>query len=478
MREDTQFFIDGKWVDADADAKRLAVINPATGEEAGSVRQAGEADVNRAIEAARRAFRGFSRTLLHERLELLDEICVEYEKRMGDLADAITEEMGAPHKKVAVAQQVPIGIAHLKTARRIAADFPFEEHLGRTLIVKEPVGVCALITPWNWPLNQITCKVAPALVTGCTMVLKPSELAPFSARIFAEILEHSGVPAGVFNMVHGDGAIVGPWMSSHPQVDMVSLTGSARAGASVSKNAADSIKVVSLELGGKSANVILPGADLKRAVAHGVVAMMNNTGQSCNAPSRMLVPAERIDEVEAIAVAALERVTVGDPRDEATTVGPIANARQYERVQTLIQKGIDEGAKLLAGGTGRPEGIERGYFARPTIFSRANNRMTIAQEEIFGPVLTIIPYRDVDEAIDIANDTTYGLSGYVYGETLDQAREVARQLRTGMVHLNGAPGDPSAPFGGYKQSGVGREWGEYGIEEFLETKAIMGSQSA
>ena len=478
MRNYHQFYIDGKWIAPAAGAVPFNVINPATEEVAGSILMGGADDVELAVAAAHSAFQSFSQTPLQARLDLLERIISIYERRMGDMAAAISEEMGAPLHNLALPVQAPIGLWHLQTTLALAKDFPFEQAQGSTLLVKEPVGVCALITPWNWPMNQVVCKVAPALVTGCTMVLKPSELAPFSAQIFAEILHEAGVPAGVFNMIHGDGAKIGPLLSAHPLIDMVSLTGSTRAGTSVAQHAAETIKVVSLELGGKSANIILADADMNAAVTHGVVAMMGNTGQSCNAPSRMFVPAERIDEVEQIAAAALANVVVGDPQLPATTTGPIANERQFQRVQTLIDKGLSEGAKLVAGGTGRVEGQTRGYFAKPTIFSRATNEMTIAREEIFGPVLTIIPYATEEDAIRMANDTVYGLSGYVYGGTIEHARAVAKRLRTGMVHLNGAGVDPSAPFGGYKQSGSGREWGAAGIEEFLETKAVMGSQSA
>ncbi|MBC7702978.1 MAG: aldehyde dehydrogenase family protein, partial [Rhodoferax sp.] len=383
--------------------------------------------------------------------------------------------MGAPLKALARPVQAPIGLWHLQTVLGAARSYPFDQQQGNTLITKEAVGVCALITPWNWPMNQIVCKVAPALLTGCTMVLKPSELAPYSSQIFAEILAAAGVPAGVFNMIHGDGAEIGPLLSAHPLVDMVSLTGSTRAGASVARHAAETIKVVSLELGGKSANIILDDAPLEAAVTSGVIGMMANTGQSCNAPSRMLVPRAKLAEAEAIAVQALGRLVVGDPQDPATTTGPIANGRQYGRVQAMIAQGVAEGARLVAGGTGRVDGIERGYFARPTIFSGVERSMSIAREEIFGPVLVMIPYDSEDDAIAIANDSVYGLSGFVYGATIERARGVARRLRTGMVHLNGATVDPSAPFGGYKQSGLGREWGAAGIDEFVETKAIMGS---
>jgi len=334
--------------------------------------------------------------------------------------------------------------------------------------------VCGLITPWNWPANQIACKVAPALAAGCTMVLKPSELAPLSALVLAEILHEAGVPAGVFNLVNGDGEGVGAPLSAHPEVDMISFTGSTRAGKQVMKTAADTVKKVALELGGKSANILLDDADFPKAVKQGVQTLMVNSGQNCNAPSRMLVPEDRLDEVEALAAAAVARSVVGDPLADGTTMGPLANAAQFRRVQSLIEQGVAEGAKLVAGGPGRPQGIERGFFARPTIFSRVSSGMTIAREEIFGPVLSILPYKDEDDAVRIANDTPYGLSGYVSSADLGRARAVARRLRTGNVHLNGAPVDMTAPFGGYKQSGLGREWGAYGLEEFLETKAIIG----
>lgn len=475
MRQHHQFYIDGKWVDPAGGGQPFDVINPATEEIAGTIRMGSAADVENAVQAAHRAFATFSQTSLQFRLDLLAKVAEIYERRIDEMAEAISEEMGAPLYALAKTAQAPAGLGHLLTTLAVAKDFPFEKTSGSTLLMREAVGVCALITPWNWPMNQIACKVAPALAVGCTVVLKPSELAPFSSQIFAEIMHEAGVPAGVFNMIHGDGAVIGPVMSSHPLIDMVSLTGSTRAGASVAKNAADTVKVVSLELGGKSANIILEDADLGEAVTAGVIRMMGNTGQSCNAPSRMFVPAKRIAEVEEIARAACAALVVGDPMAEGTGIGPIANERQYQRVQALIEVGIKEGAKVIAGGTGRPEGITRGYFARPTIFSRANNQMTIAREEIFGPVLTIIPYDTEAQAIAMANDTVYGLSGYVYGGTVERARDVARKLRTGMVHLNGAAGDITAPFGGYKQSGSGREWGAAGIEEFLETKAVMGA---
>ncbi len=478
MRNYQQFYIDGQWVDPVGGGEQCDVINPATEEIAGSIRLGTDADVDSAVAAAHRAFRTYSRTTLNERLQLLAAVIGGYEKRLDDLAAAVTEEMGAPLHQLSKPFQAPIGLWHLQTTLALAKGYAFERQQGTTLLVKEPVGVCALITPWNWPLNQIVCKVAPALVTGCTMVLKPSELAPFSSQIFAEIMHAAGVPPGVFNLIHGDGAKIGPHLASHPLVDLVSLTGSTRAGAAVSKNAAATIKVVSLELGGKSANIILDDAPLDVAVTAGIMNMMTNTGQSCNAPSRMLVPAAKLDEAERIAASAVKKLIVGDPQNPATTTGPIANRRQYERVLTLIKTGIAEKAKLVAGGLGLPEGLTRGLYIKPTVFSQVTNQMRIAQEEIFGPVLTMIPYNTEEEAIAIANDTIYGLSGFVWGGTIEHARAVAKRLRTGMVHLNGATVDPAAPFGGYKQSGIGREWGAGGIDEYLETKAIMGSQSA
>ena len=478
MRAYHQFYIDGQWVDPVNGGQPFEVINPATEEVAGTIRLGDKDDVDRAITAAHRAFASYSRTALKERMDLIAAIARIYEQRLDDLAVAISEEMGAPLHTIARPMQAPLGLWHLQTVLAMAKDYPFQKQQGKTLLVKEPVGVCVLITPWNWPMNQIVCKVAPALLAGCTMVLKPSELAPFSSQIFAEILAAAGVPAGVFNMIHGDGAKVGPLLSSHPLVDMVSLTGSTRSGVSVAKNAAETIKVLSLELGGKSANIILDDAPLAEAVTDGVLGMMRNTGQSCNAPSRMLVPASKLAEAERIASAAVQKLVVGDPQSPSTTTGPISNARQYQRVQSLIEKGIQEGARVVIGGCGRPVGLTRGYFAKPTVFSGAHSGMCIAQEEIFGPVLTMIPYDTEEQAIAIANDSIYGLAGFVYGGTIERARAVAQRLRTGMVHLNGASIDPGAPFGGYKQSGVGREWGAAGIDEFMETKAIMGSPAA
>ena len=475
MRDHSLFYIDRQWVPPVNGGTSFDVVNPATEAVAGVIRLGDEADVERAVAAARRAFDAWSATPLAARTDLLVRAAAIYERRLDEMALAISEEMGAPLARLARAAQAPLGLWQLQTTLALAGDYPFEKRQGTTHVVREAVGVCALITPWNWPMNQTLCKVAPALLAGCTMVLKPSEYAPFSAQILAEILHEAGVPAGVFNMIHGDGARVGPLLSSHPDVDMVSLTGSTRAGSSVARHAADTIKVVSLELGGKSANIILDDAPLEEAVAAGVTNMMFNTGQSCNAPSRMLVPASRLAEAERVAAATVARLVVGDPMDDATTTGPIANRRQFERVQGLIATGLQEGAELVCGGLGRPEGAARGWFVRPTVFSRVHNAMAIAREEIFGPVLVMIPYADEDEAVAIANDSEYGLSGYVWGGSVARAAAVARRLRTGMVHLNGAGIDLAAPFGGYKKSGNGREWGAAGIDEFLETKALMGA---
>jgi acyl-CoA reductase-like NAD-dependent aldehyde dehydrogenase len=468
-----QFYIDGQWVEPSSSARR-EVINPATEAPAGVIAMGAAADVDRAVAAAKAAFPAFSATTREERLDLIARIGVAYKKRFDDMAKAITAEMGAPFKMLASGAQAASGLGHFRAVAAALKEMEFERLQGSTLIAREPIGVCALITPWNWPANQMACKIAPALAAGCTMVLKPSELAPLSAVVLAEILDDAGLPPGVFNLVQGDGEGVGAPLAAHPDVDMVSFTGSTRAGKLVMKTAADTVKKVALELGGKSANILLDDADFPRAVKQGVLTLMLNSGQNCNAPSRMLVPADRLEEVEAIAAATLGKLVVGDPQDETTTLGPVANGAQFARVQQMIESGIAEGAKLVAGGPGRPEGIARGYFVRPTIFSRVTPAMTIAREEIFGPVLSIIAYQDEDDAVRIANDTPYGLSGYVSSSDLARARRVARRLRTGNVHLNGAPVDTTAPFGGYKQSGLGREWGAWGIEEYLETKAIIG----
>nr|WP_298717083.1 aldehyde dehydrogenase family protein [uncultured Steroidobacter sp.] len=476
MYEFKRFYIDGAWVTPPG-RRELAVINPATEQEIGKIMLGTAEDVDVAVKAARAAFETYSQTSREERIALLERIIKVYQGRMKDVALAISDEMGAP-MKFALHAQAGSGLGHFMSTLAALKEFEFEETLGTTLIRREPVGVCGLITPWNWPLNQIGCKVAPALAAGCTMVLKPSEVAPLSAHIFAEILHEAGVPKGVFNMIDGDGPTVGEALSRHPDIDMMSFTGSTRAGVQVAKAAADTVKRVSQELGGKSANIILEDADLNAAVKSGVLSMMSNTGQSCNAPSRMLVPNKLYEEAVNIAKTVAAKPVVGDPKKDGVTMGPVANRNQFEKIQRLLQTGIDEGATVVAGGPGRPDGIDKGYFIKPTVFANVTNDMTIAREEIFGPVLVMIPYETEDEAVRIANDTVYGLSGYVYSGDIEHARKVARRLRTGMVHLNGAATDMNAPFGGYKQSGNGREWGKEGLKEFLEVKAVMGYSAA
>ncbi|MAO40101.1 MAG: aldehyde dehydrogenase family protein [Pseudomonadota bacterium] len=465
------FYINGEWVKPEG-RDTVDVINPATEQVFSRVSLGTAADVDTAAKAARDAFPAWSRTSVEERLAILDKILAGIKARSEDLAQAISQEMGAPIS-FARSAQVGTGLGHFATARQVLANYEFEETRGKTQIIKEPIGVCGMITPWNWPLNQLTCKVAPALATGCTMVLKPSEVAPISAMILAEIIHDAGVPAGVFNLVNGDGPGVGAAISSHPEVDMVSFTGSTRAGREVAKAAADTIKRVCQELGGKSANIILDSADFAAAVKGGIMGCFGNCGQSCNAPTRMLVPQSKMAEAIEIAKVVAAKAVPGNPADEATRLGPVVSQVQYDKIQSLIQAGIDEGATLVAGGTGKPEGLETGYFVKPTVFANVTNDMTIAREEIFGPVLSIIGYKDDEDAVRIANDTVYGLSGYVSGEP-EHARAIARRMRTGMVHMNGAGPDFAAPFGGYKQSGNGREWGEEGFHDYLEIKAVMG----
>ncbi len=476
MSNRLKFYINGAWVDPST-SETLDVINPATEQPIGQIAMGGEADVNAAVAAAAAAFETYSQTTKEERIALLEAIIAKYAERMEEIAATISEEMGAP-LGLAKAAQAPAGIGHFMTTLEVLKNFEFEEDIGTSHVIKEPAGVCGLITPWNWPINQIACKVAPALAAGCTMVLKPSEVAPFNAILFAEVLDAAGVPAGVFNLVNGDGPNVGAPLSSHPDVDMMSFTGSTRAGIEVAKNAAPTVKRVAQELGGKSANIILDDADFAKSISRDVFGMCMNSGQSCNAPTRMLVPNARMDEAAAIAKAAAENVQVGAPDAEGTAIGPVVSGVQFDKIQNLIQKGIDEGAKLETGGTGRPEGLNAGYYVRPTVFSHVTNDMTIAQEEIFGPVLSLIGYEDDADAVRIANETPYGLSGYISSADPERAKKVARLIRTGNVHLNGAPVDNNAPFGGYKQSGNGREWGQHGFEEFLEVKAIMGYNAA
>jgi aldehyde dehydrogenase (NAD+) len=472
MRDYKKFYINGEWIDP-VTAKSLEVINPATEQVCATISIGSAADVDKAATAARAAFKSFGQSSRAQRIELLESICAVYKKRYADMAVAISEEMGAP-MTLAMEAQAAAGIGHLATALEVLKEYSFEETAGASLVLKEPIGVCGLITPWNWPVNQISCKVAPALAVGCTVILKPSEVAPLSAYIFSEIMHEAGVPAGVYNMINGDGPGVGTALSCHPEVDMMSFTGSTRAGAMVAQNAAPTVKRVTQELGGKSANILLPDVDLEAAVTRGVLNMVQNTGQSCNAPSRMLVPADKMDEAAAIAAAAMEQVVVGDPLSEDTAMGPVVSELQYNKIQALIQQGIDEGATLVSGGTGRPDHLEKGYFVKPTVFADVNNEMTIAREEIFGPVLTMLPYDSVEQAIEIANDTPYGLAGYIQGNDMAQVMEVASQIRAGNININGSAGDLQTPFGGYKQSGNGREWGAHGFTDFLEIKAVSG----
>lgn len=471
MYECTKQLIDGVWTATQG--RTMDIVNPATEEVIGQVALGTADEVDRAVKAARRAFETYSLTSASERAALLERIIGVYQKRLPELGKAISDEMGAP-LAFAIQVQAGVGLGHFMTALALLKEFKFEERRGSTLIRREPAGVCGLITPWNWPANQICCKLAPALAVGCTVVLKPSEVAPVSAKIIAEILVEAGVPAGVFNLVQGDGPGVGAAMAAHPDIDMMSFTGSTRAGVQVAKAAADSVKRVSQELGGKSANIILEDANIQAAVAGGVAGMMANTGQSCNAPSRMLVHQSRYEEAVKVAKAAAESVKVGSPADSTTNIGPLSNAAQFKKVTSLIEKGIQEGARVVAGGPGRPDGLSKGYFVKPTIFADVNNNMTIAREEIFGPVLVMIPFKDDEDAIRIANDTPYGLSGYVSSGDPERAKRVGARLRTGMVHINGAQVDLAAPFGGYKQSGNGREWGAEGFTEFVEVKAMMG----
>lgn len=469
-----KFYINGEWVAPDG-KEMLDVINPATEEAIAKIALGSAKDVDRAVEAAKAAFESWSQTSVDERVEILGRVVAGIQARLGDLAEAISDEMGAPMWLANVAQ-APSGLGHVATALEVLKGYKWQEEVGGSTLIKEPIGVCGFITPWNWPLNQIACKVAPALAAGCTMVLKPSEIAPLDAIIFTEILHDAGVPAGVFNLVNGDGPTVGASISAHPGVDMVSFTGSTRAGILVAKAAAETVKRVTQELGGKSANIILADADLASAVAGGVQGCFLNSGQSCNAPTRMLVPADRHDEAVAIAKAATEQVVVGDPRGEGTTIGPVISDVQWNKIQGLIQKGIDEGADLVIGGTGKPSGLNVGYYVKPTIFANVTNDMSIAQEEIFGPVLSILPYKDEEDAIRIANDTEYGLSSYVSSGDTEHAVKVGSRLRAGEVHINGAGQDTHAPFGGYKKSGNGREWGKEGFEEYLEVKSLLGYQ--
>jgi aldehyde dehydrogenase (NAD+) len=476
LYEYRQFYIDGRWVDPIA-ARDYQVINPATEEVAGVISMGTAADVDRAVAAARRAFESYSRTSALERRALLETILVAYKAHYDEIATAISDEMGAP-MKLARESQAAVGVGHLTAMIDVLKNFKFEEKHGVARLLLEPVGVCALITPWNWPINQIAAKVVPALAAGCTMVLKPSEFSPFSAVIWAKVLHEAGVPAGVFNLINGDGPTVGAALATHPDVDMVSFTGSTRAGTEVAKGAAATVKRVHQELGGKSPNVLLDDVDFERAVKASVLHVFQNSGQSCNAPTRMLVPAAQLLAVEAIAKKVAESVVVGDPKAEGTAVGPVVSKIQFDRVEGFIAKGIAAGAKVVIGGPGRPAGLAKGYYVRPTIFSNVTNDMVIAREEIFGPVLCILPYDNEEEAIRIANDTPYGLAAYVWSKDPARARQVGARIRAGQVILNGARGDMNTPFGGFKRSGNGREWGEHGLRDFLEIKAMLGADAA
>jgi len=469
MRNYMKFYIDGQWVDP-AEPKSTDVINPATEAVSGRISLGSIADIERAVAAARKAFGSWSRSTVAHRLDVLQALAGEYERRQSELADAITEEMGAP-RALANGVHAKLGSAHLAIAIEVLKNFKFEELRGTRMIRHEPIGVCGLITPWNWPLNQIAAKVFPAIATGCTCVLKPSQLAPYSAQILTEIIDKAMVPAGVFNMVQGSGAQLGTALSTHLDVDMISFTGSEPVGVQISRDAAQTVKRVCLELGGKSGSIVLDDADLTKNVTSATIGMMANSGQTCSVGSRLLVPAHRIEEAIAAARAAANAVEVGDPNGNAS-MGPVVSKAQYDSVQGYIQKGLEEGALLIAGGPGRPDGLSKGWFAKPTVFVTTNDTV-ISREEIFGPVLCIIPYDDVDQAIALANDSTFGLAGYVSGINLEVCRDIGRQLRAGKIGINGAA-DLSAPFGGYKRSGNGREFGEFGFREYLEVKSMIG----
>jgi aldehyde dehydrogenase (NAD+) len=468
-----QFYINGKWISPTGN-ETLDVIDPSTETPFVKVAMGSAKDVDHAVAAARTAFPAFAQSTRAARIELLSDILGKYEERLDEIASTISREMGCPIT-LAREQQAPVGVAHLKAMIDALKTFPFVRDQRGTLVVREAIGVAGLITPWNWPINQIVCKVAPAIAAGCTMVLKPSEVAPLNAIVFTEILHDAGVPKGVFNLVHGDGPTVGAAISSHPGIDMVSFTGSTRAGIQVAQNAAPTVKRVSQELGGKSANILLPDVDLEPAVEKGINACWLNSGQSCNAPTRMLVPAELEKKVIEIAKQVASRTVIGRPSDESAYIGPVVSRAQFEKIQGLIEGACQEGACLVTGGAGKPGGLETGYFVKPTIFAKVTRDMTIAKEEVFGPVLTIIPYKSEQDAIELANDTPFGLAAYVQSTDLQKARRIADRMRAGQVYINYPTWDLTAPFGGYKQSGNGREFAEYGLEEFLETKAILGA---
>ena len=470
MKDYRQFYINGDWVNPTI-ANDFPVINPATEKIVATISLGSAKDVDIAVSAARTAFSSFGYSSVEQRISLLEALLKQYMDNYDAMAHAISLEMGAPID-FAINAQAGCGKGHIESAITALKEFEFERQLGNATIIKEPIGVCGFITPWNWPINQIACKVAPALATGCTMILKPSEIAPLSAQLFSQMVHDAGYPAGVYNMVHGDGMGVGSAISAHEDIDMVSFTGSTRAGIAIAKSAADTVKRVAQELGGKSPNIILDDANIEKVVKRGVLGCMSNTGQSCNAPTRMLVPASHYQQAVDVAKATVAKVNIGNPEEHGNHIGPLVSEDHFNKVQTMIQQGIDESATLLAGGVGKPAGFETGYFTKPTIFTDVNNDMSIAREEIFGPVLVMIPYEGEEQAIEIANDTPYGLAAYIHSEGADRAKRVARRIRAGMISINGASHYYTSPFGGYKQSGNGREWGEFGFEDFLEIKSI------
>lgn len=472
MRNSTKFYIDGTWIEP-TKSNLLGIENPATEEEIAQINLGTKADVDQAAKAARRAFVTYSQTSREERLGYLEAIIAGFKQRLPELAAMMTAEMGSPIT-FSTERQATVALFHFEEAVRVLADYQFEWNEGVGIVRREPIGVCGLITPWNWPLNQVASKVAPAIATGCTVILKPSEIAPLSAMMLVEIIDDAGLPPGVVNLVNGDGPEVGEAVASHPEIDMVSFTGSTKAGIRVAKLAADTVKRVAQELGGKSANIILKDADIERAVKSGVHACFTNAGQNCQSPTRMLVHHTQRDQAVEAARSAVDSIKVGDPTDPQTDLGPIVSQRQFDNVQELIQSGIDQGATLVAGGPGRPSDLNRGYFSRPTVFADVTPKMRIAQEEVFGPVLSIISYETEDEAVEIANATPFGLAGFVQSSDPHRARQIANRLQVGRVYYNGAPFDRAMPFGGYKQSGNGREFGKFGFEDYLEVKALLG----
>ncbi len=471
-------YIAGKWAAPLSSKATLDAINPATEEVCATIGLCGPDDVDRAVAAARAAFDGYAATPLADRIALAEKLIAVFERRYDEMVTAISTEMGAPYD-LSFNSQAECGPGHIKETIRAAQAMAWDSPIGSTgNLTYEAVGVCVLITPWNWPMNQLAAKVGPALIAGCTMVLKPSEASPLSAQLFADFIDEAGFPPGVFNMIHGTGAMIGDALTGHPEVDMVSFTGSTHAGIQIAKSAAETVKRVSQELGGKSANIVFADAELEAAVRRGVLHCFGNTGQSCNAPTRMLVEASVYDQAVAIAMDVAKTVTIGDPMEKGPHLGPVVSKAQFDKIQRLIQVGIDEGARVVAGGVGRADGFDRGYYVKPTIFAGVNNEMAIAREEIFGPVLVMIPFHDEADAIRIANDTLYGLAGYIQSGDLDRARRVGRKIRAGSIYLNGAGQDYCSPFGGYKQSGNGREWGAFGLHDFLEIKVINGFHPA